>query len=442
LHFPGLFVTQLGDGHSEMNGHADKDCSTMWLAWMDNRTLFASQTLITLVYAVAFLGMRWMNRHLRGTGSFALAFFSGFLGCVLSVIRGSVPNFVSVVVEHFLIFSAFVLFYRGILVFFRSPRTTRFLWLSISAALVLLMYFTTADDRIAPRIVIVSLLLFLSRSLIAIELFRQAGQRLILNVFAVLMAVYAAFGAGRSLITILHGPPYDLMQTSHFQTPSLVVNLFFICIIGLFLLLMLSSELVAIVEAQSLQDHVSGALNRRGIDQRLALELARAKRNGYELAIALIDIDHFKQINDTAGHAAGDAALRQVVGAISSRLRSYDFFGRYGGDEFLLVLPKTSGDDALKIAKRVERAVSGVVIPRFAFPVTLSIGLTFANPCEPAASMIARADMALYNAKRAGRNCTRILLASTSEGNFDRASTDAEPSQSSATISPPRAATP
>ena len=124
----------------------------MWLSWMDNRTLFACQTLLTVVYAIAFLGMRQMNRHLPGTGSFALGFFSGFLGCVLMVIRGRVPNFVSIVVEHFLIFSAFVLFYRGILLFFRSPRTTRSLWISVAVALVLLTYFSTVYDRIAPRI--------------------------------------------------------------------------------------------------------------------------------------------------------------------------------------------------------------------------------------------------------------------------------------------------
>lgn len=179
------------------------------------------------------------------------------------------------------------------------------------------------------------------------------------------------------------------------------MNLLFIRIIGLFFLLMLSSELVAIVEAQSLYDHVSGALNRRGIDQRLALELVRAERNGYELAVALIDIDHFKQINDTAGHAAGDAALKQVVEVISSRLRSYDFFGRYGGDEFLLVFSQTSYEDALRIAERIEHAVRGLTVPRFPLPITLSIGLTFARPCETAVSMLARADIALYNAKRA-----------------------------------------
>jgi diguanylate cyclase (GGDEF)-like protein len=382
----------------------------MWLSWMDNRTLFACQILLTMVYSIAFLGMRRMYRHLPGTGSFALGFFSGFLGCVLIVVRGAAPNFVTNVIEHFLIFSAFVLFYRGILLFFRSPRTTHFLWITCAIALLLLTYFSMVEDRVAARILIVSLVLLLSRGLIAVELFRQAGQRSVLNVFAALMAAYALFGVVRSTLTFLHGPPYDFMQTSRFQTPSLVVNLLFICIIGLFFLLMLSSELVAIVEAQSLYDHVSGALNRRGIDQRLALELVRAERNGYELAVALIDIDHFKHINDTAGHAAGDAALKQVVEVISSRLRSYDFFGRYGGDEFLLVFSQTSREDALRIAERIEHAVSGLTVSRFALPVTLSIGLTFATRCESAVSMLARADMALYNAKRAGRNCTRVLL--------------------------------
>jgi diguanylate cyclase (GGDEF)-like protein len=113
--------------------------------------------------------------------------------------------------------------------------------------------------------------------------------------------------------------------------------------------------------------------------------------------------------------------LKQVVEIISSRLRSYDFFGRYGGDEFLLVFSQTSCEDALRITKRIEHAVSRLAVSKFALPITLSIGLTFAAPCETAVSMLARADMALHNAKRAGRNCTRVLLASIDEDSPDKA---------------------
>lgn len=389
----------------------------MKFEWIDNKTLFACQTILTAVFTVAFLSIRRMYRHLPSTGSFALGFFCAFVGFVLTVFRSGVPDFISVVVLHLFFFTAFVLFYRGILLFFRSPRTTRFLWTSVAVATLLLAYFNTVDNRIVYRIIIISLVIFIARSFIAVELFRQARQRTSLNIFAVLMAIYALFGAGRVIATCLHGPPYDFLETGRFQTAPLIINLVFICIIGLFFLLMLSSELVAIVEAQSLHDHVSGALNRRGIDQRLALELVRAERDGDWLAIALIDIDYFKQINDTAGHAAGDAALKQVAKAISARLRPYDFFGRYGGDEFLLVLPQTSRDDALRVAERMEQAVRGLTVSKLALPVTLSIGLTFATPGETAVSILARADMALYNAKGAGRNCTRIILPSMEEDN-------------------------
>jgi hypothetical protein len=92
------------------------------------------------------------------------------------------------------------------------------------AALLLLMYFTAVRDRVAVRIVIVAFVLLVSRGLIALELLRQAGQRSILNVFAALMAVYGVFGAVRTIATFLNGPPYDFMQTSRFQTPSLVVS--------------------------------------------------------------------------------------------------------------------------------------------------------------------------------------------------------------------------
>jgi hypothetical protein len=141
----------------------------MWLSWLDNRTLFACQILLTMVYSLAFLGMRRMYRHLPGTGSFALGFFSGFLACILIVLRGGVPNSVAVVVEQSLIFSAFVLFYHGILLFFRSPRTTRFLSIMCVVALLLLTYFSAVEDRVAARIAIVSFVLLVSRGQTAVD---------------------------------------------------------------------------------------------------------------------------------------------------------------------------------------------------------------------------------------------------------------------------------
>jgi diguanylate cyclase (GGDEF)-like protein len=125
-------------------------------------------------------------------------------------------------------------------------------------------------------------------------------------------------------------------------------------------------------------------------------------------SLALIDIDHFKTINDTRGHAAGDDALRQVAKVISSHLRDYDYLGRFGGDEFLLILPEASYQDALKVVERIQKAIREMPA-RFDHAITLSIGVTQAVPFEPVDTILARADTALYKAKQAGRDRSHAL---------------------------------
>jgi diguanylate cyclase (GGDEF)-like protein len=176
---------------------------------------------------------------------------------------------------------------------------------------------------------------------------------------------------------------------------------------------MLCSDLLTLVRDESERDLLSGVLNRRGIELKLTTELKRAARSGQNLSVALIDIDHFKTINDRAGHAAGDSALRDVVSAVSERLRAHDFLGRFGGDEFLLVLPQTSCSDAVLVSSRIEQSVRGLSVPGAGLPLTVSIGVTQATPGEVADPLLARADKALYTAKNEGRNCCRVLLHET-----------------------------
>jgi diguanylate cyclase (GGDEF)-like protein len=176
---------------------------------------------------------------------------------------------------------------------------------------------------------------------------------------------------------------------------------------------MLCSDLLTLVKDESERDLLCGVLNRRGIEQKLDAELKRAGRIGQNLTVALIDIDHFKAINDHAGHAAGDTALRDVVSAISGHLRPQDFLGRFGGDEFLLILPHTTSSEAFTISSRIEQSVRELSIPGDVMPLTISIGLTQATSGEVAGPLLARADKALYKAKNAGRNCCRVLLHET-----------------------------
>jgi diguanylate cyclase (GGDEF)-like protein len=383
------------------------------IASVDIATLLGCQIALTLVYAIVFCSMKIIYPYLRGAGSVAFAFFLATIGNVLLLFSGSIPNFLSIAVSHCLLLSAFVLFYTGVLHFFKSPRTIRYAWALTIAASILTIYLNLSHDRTTALTYVIALSFFLVRGVIALEIFRQAADRIFLKIFAFLMAGYAIFALNRVYFLLVLGHPPSAQQRAVLQTVSVLLSVSFVFLIGLSFLLMLCSDLLTLVKDESERDLLCGVLNRRGIEQKLDAELVRAGRVGQNLAIALIDIDHFKAINDHAGHAAGDSALRDIVSAISGRLRPHDLLGRFGGDEFLLILPHTSSSEAFTVSSRIEQSVRELSIPGEAIPLTLSIGLTQATPGEVAGPLLARADKALYNAKNAGRNCCRVLLHET-----------------------------
>ena len=164
------------------------------------------------------------------------------------------------------------------------------------------------------------------------------------------------------------------------------------------------------IEALATRDAMTDTWNRRHIDALLAAELQRKERIGGQLCVALIDLDHFKSVNDRYGHLTGDAVLKQVAHAMKQQLRSVDPLGRFGGEEFLALLPGASLPDARACAERLLRSVAGLsVLPDAAGRVTISIGLAEAVLGEPAEGLLARVDSALYRAKHEGRN--RVELA-------------------------------
>ena len=384
-----------------------------FVASVDVGTLLGCQIVLTLAYAIVFCCMKTFYPYLRGAGSVATAFFLATIGNLLLLFSGSLPIFLSIAVSHCLLLSAFVLFYTGVLHFFKSPRKIRYAWALTVFASILTLYLNLSHDGTRTLTYVIALSFFLVRGVIALEIFRQAADRIFLKIFAFLMAAYAIFALNRLYFLLVLGVPPSVHQREILQTLSVLLSVSFVFLIGLSFLLMLCSELLTLVKDESERDLLCGVFNRRGIEQKLDAELKRAGRVGHNLAVALIDIDHFKAINDRAGHAAGDTALREVVSAISGRLRPHDLLGRFGGDEFLLILPHTSSSEAFTIASRIEQSVRELSIPGDVIPLTISTGLTQAISGEIAGALLARADKALYDAKNAGRNCCRVLLHET-----------------------------
>ena len=158
-------------------------------------------------------------------------------------------------------------------------------------------------------------------------------------------------------------------------------------------------------------DPLTGALNRRGLDELLERELARAARHGHPLALALLDLDDFHQTNTLHGHAGGDAVLRHLVSVCQLHLRSSDAIARLGGDEFVLLLPETPAADSMSTLLRLQRSLAQRPLPldEQRVPVHFSAGLAQWQPGEPAEALLRRADASLYAAKRVGKN--RVLAA-------------------------------
>jgi diguanylate cyclase (GGDEF)-like protein len=182
-------------------------------------------------------------------------------------------------------------------------------------------------------------------------------------------------------------------------------------------MLRLRSRQLALAEANrqlhllSITDPLTGVFNRRHFTERLSEEYQRARRFRHPLAVALIDADHFKQVNDRYGHQAGDEVLKALAGCCSAQFRAVDVFGRLGGEEFGVVMPETDDEQARIACERLRETVAatGIAIGAEVLRRTVSIGVSELRPDDtrPEAALM-RADAALYDAKRGGRNQVRL----------------------------------
>lgn len=168
------------------------------------------------------------------------------------------------------------------------------------------------------------------------------------------------------------------------------------------------NEKIEEVTRLSITDPLTGVFNRGKLNEELKREVSRSLRYNSPLSLIMFDIDHFKSVNDTYGHDIGDIVLKEFTTRIYDDSRVTDIFGRWGGEEFLLILPETKLDGAIDQAERCRRSVEAEVFPTVG-TVTCSIGVSYISPEDDVLSFTKRADLGLYQAKESGRNCVKAV---------------------------------
>jgi diguanylate cyclase (GGDEF)-like protein len=185
------------------------------------------------------------------------------------------------------------------------------------------------------------------------------------------------------------------------------------------------ARLFAQIQQQALTDALTGCYNRRSFEMQLDREMQMARRQHQPLSLIMLDLDRFKQLNDSAGHDAGDAALRKLADCFKQELRGVDSAARFGGDEFALILPQAYSDGAMIVAERLRASIEKIEIPGFG-NLTASMGIaTFPSHGASRTELVVTADSALYSAKRTGRN--RVCVFEAVNGDTDLIPPAADP---------------
>lgn len=378
-------------------------------------------TAVTLVRFLAMGHYALSRKVYPGFRSFVYAEFFSLVGITAMVLRGPIGETVALVVLSSLATLLHpLLVYHGLGAYCRSSRLRsatmqNSLLVGLACLLQLADAFLTQDINRRVLIYSVTSILLTLRIGLELPLIRRRalpGVGLVCASYLVVAGLHAVRAWG-----VMRWPGYDYDAMLHSDKIIAVFVLFRIMqsILELYAVfsmnsMMLEDELrmaTAQIERMAQTDILTGVLNRRGLELLGAEALRRSRLQHRPCAVIMLDLDHFKQVNDTLGHAAGDELLRAVSAQCACSLRADDVFARYGGEEFVVVAPFTDAREAGRLAERMRVAIENA---RFAAtgeaPVTASFGVA----CGPCGlwPLLHAADSALYEAKQAGRNCVVV----------------------------------
>lgn len=370
----------------------------------DNRTLMVAVAVSSALCAAARFLLRSMHPGMPGLGHWAWASVLGACAAVIFASQPVLPQRLSGALAQTLILLGFAISWDGYRRFLgRKPLPLAALILGIVSVLAALGLAVESQTHrsLAGTLAIAALSAVIAWELLGPRTPRRLAMRATGWVYALNTLFFLARGA-----TLLRGEQPLVLQWDSATAVALLWMLGLIVATTLGMVLMTGERLQEELDHQISRDPLTGALNRRAFALMAEKALAHCRRQGRPLALLVMDLDHFKQVNDRHGHAMGDLYLCRFVAVAGRILRGEDIVCRFGGEEFVALLPETSAPQAWSAAERLRAAFCDEIAadPTLPFAATVSIGIGQLAAGESLEDLMRRTDAALYQAKRNGRD--------------------------------------
>lgn len=369
---------------------------------LDPRSLIAMGGLMALVMGIV-LGFtrRYYPSSILGLGYWAMA-PAAMLGAAVffGVPAPWFPEVWRWIANGFILLG-FVLFHVGFRRFYGKPARWYRVLALYGLTMLVLAWYGGGEPSYRIRVAVVTGAIALVHMGSLVFLFRNGNRNFPVRMVQATLGLHLAVLLVRLQTVLSEGDVGNLLEASAIQTFYLGAYVLSGLLLSIGALLMATDRVRTELEHMATHDALTGTLNRRAILGFCADEHERSVRYGQAFSIMMIDLDHFKSVNDTHGHQHGDRVLVHFAECTRAALRRADRFGRYGGEEFLVLLPNTTADVALPVTERIRAALSA----GHALDCQASIGLThWRGPEDTLDAMLGRADAALYQAKAQGRN--------------------------------------
>ena len=371
---------------------------------LDIPTLFASYVLCALTMLVLLL-VSYRHERPKSVGLWMLWLALQVPGLALYALRDRISPWLSIVLANVLITGALSCALAALQNFFQRPLRPGLMAFPVLAAAAIT---SLGLEHPLPRIQAINSLLAFQCLLLAVAVLRARPRGDLTSLLVGVPFLVNAVAIVLRAFTIATEPGYHLLASNAPQTATFLLLLVTLLGSTFGFVLMHRERAEAEIKTLALHDPLTGCLNRRSFELIMEKEVARLGRGGAQLSLLFMDIDHFKQVNDTYGHAAGDAVLVDLVHRTERVLRSQDFIFRYGGEEFCIILPRSGRADALAIAERIRQTIEAgeTVYGGQHIRYTVSIGVTRSEgvDTDQRVRLLGEADRAMYAAKQQGRN--------------------------------------